>query len=118
MKQVLPMATWYRVFGRSEAPPAPADIEACLAGAGHAVTSSFAGDAAGWYRADLSVGGAPVAVERWLADEDGVRAELNSWAAVLETCEDSPPSRSLMERRIQWRQLRTSAPPKAEGVRR
>src|SRR6187200_538644 len=68
---------WYRVFARSDVLPAPA----VLAGA------------------------EGVAVSRYGADEDGIRAELNSWAAFLETCDESPRQRELMERAIQARQL-------------
>jgi hypothetical protein len=44
-------------------------------------------------------------VERWLADEEGIRAELNAWAAYLETCEYSPHHGPLMERCVQTGQL-------------
>src|SRR5689334_1570405 len=48
----------------------------------------------------------PLLVERFGADEEGIRAELNSWAAFLETC-DGPHAVPLMERAIQTRQLFT-----------
>jgi hypothetical protein len=103
---------WYRVFGSGERVPAPADIEACLAGARVHVTSRFAADADGWYRAELAAGpGPPLVLERWLADEEGIRAELNSWAAVLEASEGSPQAAPLMERVIQTRQLFTLSGP-------
>jgi hypothetical protein len=107
------MAVWYRVFGANETAPAPADIERCLATGGLAVSSRFQGDEQGWFRAELSVGPdlPPVAVERWLAGEEGIRAELNSWAGFLETCEHSPHHAALMERVIQARQLFTIAEP-------
>jgi hypothetical protein len=98
---------WYRIFGSTESAPEPAAVLAHLAGLGLDVAGSFAGDVAGWFRADLAVGGEPLAVERFLADEEGIRAELNSWAAYLETCTHSPHHGPLMERVIQSRQLLT-----------
>jgi hypothetical protein len=95
--------TWYRVFAAAERAPALADIEACLAGAGVPVSRPFETDEGVW--ACLFVGELTVEVNRYQADEEGIRAELNSWAAFLETCEDDPRSRGLMERVIQSRQL-------------
>lgn len=106
------MTPWYRIFGRTDQVPAPADIEACLTGAGPFFSNVFA-DETGWYRAEIRTASGPTLVlERWLADEEGIRAELNSWAAFLETCEHSFHSRSLMEQVIQSRQLITLS---AEG---
>jgi hypothetical protein len=85
--------------------PAPTAIEAALAGAG---TVRFHADEAGWFAAEVSLGpGSPVRVERWLADEEGIRDELNSWAAYLETLDYNPHHRELMERAIQTQQLFT-----------
>ena len=67
---------WYRVFGSLDRPPT-----------------------------DLAVS-APLHLERFHADEEGIRAELNSWAAFLETC-DGPHQVALMERAIQAKQLFT-----------
>ena len=76
------------------------------------MTGSFTGDAAGWFRADLTLGaGAPLALERFTSDEEGIRSELNSWAAYLETCTHSPQHGPLMERVIQARQLFTVSRP-------
>lgn len=97
-----------RVFASTDAPPAPAGIEACLAGLGVAVGARFDEDESGWHRAELTLGGgAPLVLERWLADEEGLRAELSSWAAYLETLDYSPNAGPLMERAIQARQLFT-----------
>jgi hypothetical protein len=46
-------------------------------------------------------------LERYLAEEEGIRAELNSWAAWLETHENAPEHTHLMERMIQTAQLLT-----------
>ena len=51
--------------------------------------------------------GAALQLERFLAEEEGIRAELNSWAAWLETRENAPEHVRLMERMIQTKQLFT-----------
>src|SRR5262245_2457195 len=99
------MSLFARVFGSSDAVPAPAGIESLLAGAGQA---RFSADEGGWFAAVVALGeGAPLRLERWLADEEGIRDELNSWAGYLETLDYSPHHRELMERAIQTRQLFT-----------
>jgi hypothetical protein len=99
------MSLFYRVFSALDTLPDPAGLEACLAGLGP-VRCSFSADEAGWYRADVAAGPV-IAVERFAADEEGIRAELNAWAGYLETQEASPHSQALMERIIQSRQLFT-----------
>jgi hypothetical protein len=98
---------WYRVFGAGSEMPAPAAILDFLAGRSASVSGEFATDASGWYRADLLVDGASLQLERYLAEEQGIRAELNSWAAWLETHENAPEHVRLMERMIQTAQLFT-----------
>ena len=56
---------------------------------------------------DLLVDGVPLQLERYLATEEGIRAELNSWAAWLETRENAAEHVHLMERMIQTPQLFT-----------
>ena len=100
------MSLWTRVFGRAEAVPDAEALGALLAGLGSA--SRFEADAEGWFRAEIEAGpGSPLVAERWSADEEGIRAELNSWAAFLETCDWSQHHAALMERAIQSRQLFT-----------
>src|SRR6476659_8189156 len=99
---------WLRVFGAVDTVPDPAGIEACLAGA----VVSFVADDTGWYRAEITAGeGSPITMERYLADEEGIRGELNAWAAYLETLDYSPHHAALMERAIQTRQLITIRKP-------
>lgn len=99
---------WLRVFGASDTVPAPAGIESCLPGA----EVAFVADETGWYAAGIVAGeGSPITVERYLADEDGIRAELNAWAGYLETLDYSPHHAALMERAIQARQLITIRKP-------
>jgi hypothetical protein len=102
------MSLFSRVFASTDAVSSPAGIEACLVGLGAAVTARFDEANDSWYRAELTLnGGAPLVLERWLADEDGIRAELSSWAAYLETLDYSPNAAGLMEKAIQARQLFT-----------
>ncbi len=96
---------WYRVFAALDTVPSPAGMEACLAGPG--VHCSFAADEAGWYRAELAGAAGSAVIERFTADEEGIRAELNAWAGYLETKEAGPQQTALMERAIQARQLFT-----------
>jgi uncharacterized protein (DUF1778 family) len=99
---------WYRVFAAETVIPDPASIKTCLAESTTVVRCAFAADESGWYRADLTVDDdLPLTLERYLADEEGIRAELNSWAAYLETLDHCPAHQALMERAIQTRQLFT-----------
>jgi hypothetical protein len=99
---------WLRVFASLDGVPDPAGIESCLEGA----VVSFVADESGWYRAEIRCGeGSPVTMERYLADEEGIRAELNAWAAYLETLDYNPNHTALMERAIQTRQLITVRKP-------
>lgn len=101
------MIPWYRIFGGHSGMPAVEDIRAILAARRASVSCDFLGDDSGWYRADLVVDGTSLQLERYLADEPGLRAELNSWAAWLETRANAPERIRLMERCIQTAQLFT-----------
>jgi hypothetical protein len=99
------MEKWYRVFGAGDQEPAPAAILEHLRGHGSEVTGTFGADEAGWFYADLLLGQeVPLRVNRYRSDEAGLRAELNSWAAWVESLDAAP---ALMERFIQTRQLFT-----------
>jgi hypothetical protein len=109
------MGPWLRVFGRSPAAPDADAVRACL-NAVAPVEGTFDGDEQGWLRADLRLAdGAPLHLERFLADEEGIRAELNNWAAWLETCDHEPNHAVLMERVIQSAQLFTLRRPAAHA---
>ncbi len=93
-----------RVFGRSDVVPDRGALTAFLSGLGAEARFTF--DAGGWYRAEITAGaGSPVVMDRWTADEEGMRAELNAWAGYFETCDYSPHHAALMERSIQTRQM-------------
>jgi hypothetical protein len=97
---------WYRIFARSEAEVPPTALLEHLHTQGRTVRGTFRGDDLGWIGAELSLGeGTPVYVERYVASEEGFRADLNTWAAWLETADYSPNSGPLMEHVIQTKQL-------------
>ncbi len=103
---------WYRVFCRGESRLPPAEILEFLHTHGIPATGNFRGDDLGWTGAEFSYGvGSPVYVERFLAKEDSLRDDLNSWAAFLETCDYSPNHEMLMERVIQSKQMLTLRKP-------
>src|SRR5262245_25928836 len=96
---------WYRVFGASAAEIQPADLLQQLHHQGLEVTSHFRGDDQGWFRVEFGLDGLPLTLERFLATEDGVRAELNNWAAWVELQEGNPNSGPLMQQIISTQQM-------------
>jgi hypothetical protein len=89
---------WYRVFARSAEPVQPAVVLADLIWDGVPVNGHFQADEHGWYRCELIAAPAmgPIVVECFRVLEDGLRPELQSWAAYVETI-DSPHSPEFME---------------------
>jgi hypothetical protein len=112
------MEQWHRVFGRGDREPSPGDLLAHLNGLGFPITGHFRGDDQGWFSAELIGPGQPtLTLDRYLSTEEGIRAELNMWAAWLEALASGPDQVSLMERLIQTRQLFTfPLPPDAAGA--
>jgi hypothetical protein len=103
---------WYRIFCRSDIPLLPSSLLEHLHAAALPVAGHFKVDDLGWTGAELSLGTAsPVYVERFLAKEDNLHNDLNSWAGFLETCDYSPNHTLLMERVIQTQQLITLRKP-------
>jgi hypothetical protein len=98
---------WHRVFGRSLGETTPAQLAEHLHGLGLPVEPHFKGDDLGWTAGELRCPGlnAPVTLNRYLTQEDDIRGDLNSFAALLETCDYSPNHGPLMERVIQTQQL-------------
>ena len=97
------MGLFYRVFGRGDLVPPAERIHDHLGASAEATVHA---DETGWYRIDLRIGpGGPLSLERYALEDDGFRAELNTWAAYLETCDYSTHHTRLMEWVIQSRQL-------------
>jgi hypothetical protein len=103
------MSQWFRVFGLSATAVEPAALLEHLHEQGFPVRGNFRGDNRGWFHADLVFAddAPPVIVERYFADEEGIRAQLNTWAAWLEEQQDHPHHVNLMERLIGTAQLFT-----------
>ncbi len=101
------MERWYRIFGGGQ-PCDPETLITSLLAAGFEATAAIHSDAAGWFQAEFTFTNGPtLIVDRYRCDEDGIRAELNSWAAWIETRGDNPLHVRLMERLIQTAQLFT-----------
>jgi hypothetical protein len=111
---------WYRIFASSSEMPAPDALRAFLSDLSTSISIDLAADDSGWYQASLLIEGVSLQIERYLVDEPGIRAELNSWAAWLETREQASEHVRLMERMIQTTQMFTlqsqEESPRAESV--
>jgi hypothetical protein len=106
---------WYRVFVASAAAPDPDALLALLNRFAPA-EGSFRADAAGWFHADFDCDDIPLSLDRYSADEEGVRQELNTWAAFVESLPGGADNAALMERLIQTAQLfALEGPPTARG---
>ncbi len=104
---------WYRVFAKLAEEVAPKEIAEHIHALGIAVQPHFRGDDLGWTAGELRLpaGGSPVDLNRYLTGEDDLRAELNVFAAELETRDYSPNHTMLMQHVIQTQQLITLRKP-------
>ena len=96
------MAGWFRVFLLQEEGPEPFRIMECLQSLVPEVKGKFRTDEDGWFQLILdhsSIG--ELTIDHFLTSEKGVRAEINTWAAWLE----SKQQFDLMERIIQVKQI-------------
>lgn len=98
---------WYRVFGKSEVEIPPVALAEHLHARGLAIEPHFRGDDLGWTVGELRLprGGTPVILNRYLAEEDDLRDDLNTFAAILETQDYSANNTTLMQHVIQTQQL-------------
>ena len=79
------MAGWFRVFLLQEDGPEPFRIMECLQSLIPEVKGKFRTDEDGWFQLILShssVG--ELILDHFLTSEKGVRAEINTWAALAE----------------------------------
>jgi hypothetical protein len=111
------MSRWFRVFGTKPDAPDPATLIEYLREHGTEASGNFKGDEQGWFHAEFDLGGdwPSLRVERYLAKEDGIRNELNAWAAWIETFESSPHRSDLMQRIVTTAQLFAIEGPEQEG---
>jgi hypothetical protein len=100
---------WYRVFGRNDAQPDPAALLRALQGVAPDLTGHFAAGGRGWFAGEFAVAsGQPlVLLRRFWRDEEGIRAELQTWAAWLETCAAQEHHGPLMQHMISTQQVFT-----------
>jgi hypothetical protein len=100
---------WHRVFGTDAGPVQPVSLLDHLHGLGFEAAGHFRGDEQGWFRAELRLPEqrAALQLERYLAEEEGIRDELNTWAAWLEEAADGPHRDDLMRHLIATAQLFT-----------
>ena len=101
------MEKWYRVFCGCDAEPNLAELPTRLGQLDRHTTIEVQGDDRGWISAELVSGQATWRLDRYLTEDEGLRVDLNAWAAWLETIEDNPQSLSLMQQIISTRQLIT-----------
>jgi hypothetical protein len=109
------LSQWYRVFGTDEAEPAPGLLLEYFHHKGVPLTGHFRGDDQGWFEVGLvfAPGAEEVHVDRFVSTEEGIRGELNAWAAWLETVEDNPHACRLMQLMTETRQVFTFCRPAA-----
>ncbi|HEV3204518.1 MAG TPA: hypothetical protein VGY77_09050 [Gemmataceae bacterium] len=98
---------WFRVFGTSVGQPEPGAILEHLHNLGFPVEANFRGDEQGWFEADLAFSQDNLRLQCFRIHEEGLRNELNTWAAWLETAENSPHASRLMQHVIGTNQLFT-----------
>jgi hypothetical protein len=93
------MSQYFRIFSRSDVPPAPVALAEELHRLHADATAHFRGDDLGWFEARfvLDPDTPPVQVERFLTKDDEIRGELNTWAAWLESAGDTPIHHRLMQ---------------------
>jgi hypothetical protein len=97
---------WHRVFGTSETAVDPEAVLEHLHRHGFEVRGNFRGDEQGWFHVAIHFGGeTAIEVDRFLASEEGIRAQLNTWAAWLEEQPDNPHQLRLMQHMISTKQL-------------
>jgi hypothetical protein len=88
---------WYRVFGsRAEAP----DLSRLRA------VYRLAADEHGWYQVHIPLLWGEIELNRWQPKDDGIRAELNTWAAWVEA-NAQPELPDLMRHIVTTQQLFT-----------
>jgi len=102
------MDSWYRVFGLNDAALEPTVLlTAQSRHVGTEVTGRFRGDGLGWFEAELGLRGTRLELQRFLAHEDDLRDDLNTWAAWLETVDNNPDAGRLMRHMIATTQMFT-----------
>ena len=100
---------WYRVFALEPDMPQPAFLQEHLKSLGVDVPLQVRGDDLGWTALSLQLAenSPPLELQRYLAEEDDIRDDLDAWAAWLEIQEHEPDHVRLMQYVIGTQQLFT-----------
>lgn len=112
MDQTAP-SPWHRVFGTSESEPDATALEQSLLAIAPGAAIEWEVEDRGWLRAEIRLAGMGLRLERFFREEEGIRAELQAWAAWLETT-SSPQAPRLMQHLIGTRQVFTLLPTDSE----
>src|SRR5205823_832035 len=117
-QQETAMSQWFRIFGRSDVPLVPAALAEDVQRLHPGAAVHFRGDDLGWFAADLlfDPDTPAIRIERYLTKEDDIRADLNTWAAWLESAGETPEHARLMRRIISTAQLITLHQPNDDNV--
>jgi hypothetical protein len=102
------MNIWCRVFATMNEAPSTEVTKEYLRNLLPRAGVSFRSDEQGWFNSSIAQPRQkPLQLDRFLASEEGIRAELNSWAAWLETQEHDPGFARLMEHVVATKQVFT-----------
>jgi hypothetical protein len=96
---------WCRVFGLKEPAPEPETIAEHVRRGDYVAAIQAESDEQGWFHLELSSSAGMYILDRYSSDE-GIRDDLNTWAAWLEENAGAEAER-LMQRMISTRQLIT-----------
>lgn len=112
---------WHRVFAAidpsaaPEDPLHPADLLEFLHDQHFDVAGHFGGDDEGWFHATLVLNDEErIEIQRYLSTEEGIRRELNSWAAWAEKTLGDDKAAPFMQRFISTTQVITLRPASEE----
>lgn len=101
---------WHRVFGLNDLMPQPGEMQARFGwGEIH-----VRGDDLGW----TSLEAGALRIERYLADADDIRDDLDAWAAWIESRAPEPQQTALMQQIISTKQLLTFQAESGEDLAR
>ncbi len=102
------MSRWWRVFGESDAPPDRDALTQTVLACSPGAAIQWSEGERDWLGCEIGLPGEerPLMLERYLREEEGIRAELQAWAAWVETT-DSPHAARLMRRLIGTQQVFT-----------
>jgi len=100
---------YYRVFGLNDKEASAHELLSWARNHEGTAQAKFRSDDRGWFEAELVF---PESEQRWhisrfMADEEGIRRELGTWAAWLEAQQDNPYHAVLMKDMIATRQIFT-----------